>query len=98
MVTANTSCKDKNEARDRIVGRRDRAWYGTKYFLKEEAYETYGGNYDADAPLEQRRHNYKSKSVYIGSWKGGMRHGRGTMTWKDGSHYKGEWKLNMANG
>lgn len=27
-----------------------------------------------------------------------MKHGHGTQTWPDGSHYEGEWKYNEANG
>ena len=38
----------------------------TKYFVKEEANETLGGIYEANAPLEQRTHTYKTGSVYVG--------------------------------
>ena len=47
----------------------------TKYFVKAEANETLGGIYEANAPLEQRKFEYSTGSVYVGSWKGGMRHG-----------------------
>ena len=34
----------------------------------------------------------------MGEWKGGMRHGRGTMKWPDGAKYDGEWAFNFACG
>jgi hypothetical protein len=31
-------------------------------------------------------------------WLGGFRDGKGTMTWKDGASYYGEWNLGYAHG
>ena len=59
----------------------------SKYFKTEEANETLKGVFDKDAPIEEREYQYKTGSVYIGQWKGGMRHGQGTMKWIDGASY-----------
>ena len=45
-------------------------------------------------PLEERTHKYKSGAVYKGQWKGGMRHGKGTMVWDGNTRYVGEWQYN----
>lgn len=38
-------------------------------------------------------------AIYIGQWnKNGLRWGRGTQSWPDGSKYEGYWKNDMANG
>ena len=31
---------------------------------------------------------------YVGEFKDGTFHGQGTLTWKDGKKYEGEWKNN----
>ena len=54
------------------------------------------GVFDQNAPIEEREYQYKTGSVYFGQWKGGMRHGIGTMKWIDGASYQGEWQLNVA--
>ena len=38
----------------------------SKYFLRDEAKETLVGKYDANAPLEQRTHTYKTEAIYTG--------------------------------
>lgn len=30
-------------------------------------------------------------AVYIGEWKNGLRDGKGTQIWPDGSKYEGDW-------
>ena len=43
-----------------------------------------------------------SNGIYVGEWKDGKRHGRGTFTWADGAkyvgEYVGEWKDDKPNG
>ena len=34
--------------------------------------------------IQIRDHEYTSGANYSGEWLGGFRHGKGTMTWKDG--------------
>ena len=37
--------------------------------------------------------------VYYGQWsKSGLRHGRGTQLWSDGTKYVGNWKEDKVNG
>ena len=68
---------------------------GSRYFAPEEARETLSSNvYKADAPLEERSYTYRTGAVYEGQWRGGIRHGRGTMKWPAGSCYTGEWQYN----
>lgn len=35
---------------------------------------------------------YLDGSVYTGNWVGGLRDGKGRMTWADGAVYEGYWK------
>jgi len=63
----------------------------SKYFKSDEAAETLKGEYNANAPLKQRTHTYKTGAIYTGQWKGGLRHGKGTMIWPDNGRYEGEW-------
>jgi hypothetical protein len=35
--------------------------------------------------------NTKEEVEYQGEWLDGMRHGKGTLTYKNGSVYEGEW-------
>ena len=37
-------------------------------------------------------------AIYIGQWREGKRHGRGTQIWSDGSRHDGYWENNKANG
>ena len=73
-----------------------------RYFLDEEFWETVSKTlqYDQYSKLLTRReHNYKcSASKYEGEWKGGFRHGKGTMTWDDGASYTGNWVMGRAQG
>ena len=63
----------------------------SKYFKVDEAVETLGGQFEPNAPLKNRVHTYKTGAIYTGQWKGGLRHGRGTMVWPDNARYEGEW-------
>ena len=63
----------------------------SKYFKNDEAKETLDGTYDDNAPLKRRVHTYKTGAIYTGEWKGGLRHGRGSMVWADNARYEGEW-------
>ena len=66
-----------------------------KYFKPDEANETLTGEmFNPSADIETRSHTYKTGSVYEGEWKGGMRHGKGKMTWADGATYEGDWQYN----
>ena len=35
---------------------------------------------------------YPNGDKYVGEFKGGLRHGKGTLTYADGDEYVGEWK------
>jgi hypothetical protein len=35
---------------------------------------------------------------YSGQFRAGLRHGYGSMVWKDGTNYMGEWKKNRPSG
>ena len=50
-----------------------------------------GEKFDPNAEVETRTHTYSTGSVYEGEWKGGMRHGKGKMTYRNGM-YEGGWK------
>ena len=65
----------------------------SKYFKSSEAKETLSNNiYIENTPIVDRTHVYKSSAVYIGQWKGGMRHGKGAMKWPpNNAFYVGEW-------
>ena len=47
--------------------------------------------YNPNTALASAVHNYKTGAIYQGQWKGGLRHGRGSMSWPDSSRYIGEW-------
>lgn len=47
----------------------------TKYFKSEEGKETLDGTYKDNDTLESRTYKYKSGAVYVGQWRGGLRHG-----------------------
>ena len=70
----------------------------SKYFKSDEAKETLGGAFDDRAPLQRRVFTYKTGAIYTGEWKGGLRHGRGSMVWSDNARYEGEWQYNHACG
>ncbi len=55
---------------------------------------------DSDRELEDRGpFELDNKAIYIGQWnKDGVREGKGTQVWPDGSKYVGYWKNDMANG
>jgi len=40
----------------------------------------------------------QAEGNYDGKYRKGMRHGRGTCVWPDGSKYTGMWKFNTMNG
>jgi hypothetical protein len=64
-----------------------------KYFLDEEFCETLSKKlFDPDSRLVKKEHIYECTGArYFGEWKGGFRHGFGTMEWQDGAKYEGEW-------
>jgi hypothetical protein len=67
------------------------------YFKDEEARETIIKNAKKATKTEKRRHEYVcTGAVYEGEWLGGLRHGQGTITWKDGAKYEGAWQDSMA--
>ena len=71
----------------------------SKYFKLEEAKETLTDNVYVDSePLIQRKYKYTTGAVYDGTWKGGMRHGTGTMSWLGNARYIGGWQFNQACG
>ena len=70
----------------------------SKYFKSDEAKETLEGVYRDNARLESKMYTYRTGAVYTGQWKGGLRHGRGTMVWCDAARYEGEWQYNQACG
>lgn len=41
---------------------------------------------------------YSDGSVYSGSWYRDLKHGSGTLTWKDNITYTGQWELNQPHG
>ncbi len=55
---------------------------------------------NTDRELEERGpFELDNGAIYIGQWnKQGLREGRGTQVWPDGSKYVGYWKNDMANG
>ena len=63
----------------------------SKYFKSDEARETLDGAYQDATPLKRRVHTYKTGAIYTGQWKGGLRHGRGSMVWPDNARYEGDW-------
>lgn len=71
-----------------------------KYFLDEEFTETLSRKrYNEKQPLIVRDHVYECTGArYVGEWKGGFRHGNGTMQWQDGATYEGQWCLGRAWG
>ena len=44
--------------------------------------------------MEHGIYTYKTGAIYNGSWKGGLRHGRGVMTWPDKARYEGDFQFN----
>ena len=70
----------------------------SKYFKSDESNETLDGLYDENAPLKTKAYTYKTGAIYSGSWKGGLRHGNGTMVWTDTARYEGQWQFNQACG
>jgi MORN repeat len=61
----------------------------SKYFKPVEALETLTGKFYSDAPLKLKVYTYKTGAVYTGQWRGGLRHGNGTMVWPDNARYEG---------
>mmetsp|Transcript_5186 Transcript_5186/g.6911 ORF Transcript_5186/g.6911 Transcript_5186/m.6911 type:complete len:109 (+) Transcript_5186:303-629(+) len=66
----------------------------SKYFKSDEAKETLNGVYRDEASLEHKVYTYRTGAVYTGQWKGGLRHGKGTMVWVDSARYEGDWNYN----
>lgn len=51
----------------------------SKYFKNDESRETLKGIFKESDKVVYRVHTYKTGAVYKGQWKGGLRHGTGTM-------------------
>jgi len=66
----------------------------SKYFKSDEAKETLNGAYRDNVRLEHKAYTYRTGAVYTGQWKGGLRHGKGTMLWVDSARYEGDWQYN----
>jgi len=64
---------------------------GKKYFLPSEYWETITKKlYNRNEAMVEKSYVYKvSGAKYTGQWKGGFRHGSGTMVWPDGASYQG---------
>ena len=59
----------------------------------------YSSEAELQEQLEVRVHRYRtSGATYDGQWLGGLRHGRGVMSFKDGTTYEGTWYLGYAHG
>ena len=71
-----------------------------RYFKSDENRETITKRkFKQNEPLKTRKYIYSSTgAVYEGTWKGGLRHGIGTMTWPDGATFTGKWEYNYACG
>ena len=66
-----------------------------KYFKAEESSETVSRRmFKQNEPLKTKKYVYSTGAVYDGTWKGGLRHGIGTMKWPDGASYTGKWEFN----
>lgn len=68
----------------------------------ETTFETDTGKYDGEIDENglcsgNGTFTYKNGDVYVGEWKGGVRHGKGKMTYSDG-YYDGEWKNGVRDG
>lgn len=63
----------------------------TKYFKSEEGKETLRGQFEANGQTQKRTFTYSTGAHYDGEWRGGLRHGSGTMKWADGAIYTGQW-------
>lgn len=61
----------------------------SKYFKNDESRETLQGIFNENEKEAFRVHTYKTGAVYKGQWKGGLRHGSGTMLWPDKARYEG---------
>ena len=72
--------------------------FESKYFTDLEQRETLSGRFRSNQKSVFKKYEYKNKAVYLGEWKGGFRHGKGTMEWPDGAKYEGSWEFGQAVG
>jgi len=56
------------------------------------------GKYERGTYIKKDRHMLELLWTYDGDWKDNKRHGKGTITWADGSKYVGEWKNGWKHG
>ena len=66
------------------------------YFQDSDYYETIDPKNKIDLDkldqLETRVYEYKeSQATYSGQWIGGFRHGQGSMVFRDGTSFTGQW-------
>lgn len=70
----------------------------SKYFKPEESRETLKGKFQKSAQVRLKKYVYLTGAEYNGYWLGGLRHGKGKMSWPDGAFYEGVWQFNQAYG
>lgn len=70
----------------------------SKYFTEDEQKETLYGIFRTQNKVVKKSYTYKNGAVYNGEWKGGFRHGQGTMKWPDGACYEGNWDFGQPLG
>jgi hypothetical protein len=63
-------------------------------FPKDKAVNLEGSDFVEVGPIEY----IQTQATFKGQMKNGLRHGRGTQVWADGSKYEGEWRDDKTNG
>lgn len=72
----------------RMIEQRDMYKRHARYFTREEIFETVSKS-ESLGPVRRTDHAYENGGVYSGEWRGGFRHGTGSMVWPDGASYHG---------
>lgn len=60
--------------------------------------ETVHGQWHGQGCIMYHQKDAQGRVEYAGLFRGGQRHGYGSMLWKDGTNYMGEWKRNRPSG